>query len=337
MSNSISLDEYIRARAYYKNETYTQMEVMNAISSYPLVKIVRELPTDDIIANQLYLVVNDANLPNEKMNKYDLFIHLEDGWEQVDSLEFNIEDYPTKTELDYELGLKADINHGHDNVDVSRQSDGFISWEQQRKLNTVEEGANKTIIDSTPTQNSNNAVTSGSVYQKLSEKAPNNHRSKNSTYGVSDYEYYGHSKSGITVPPMNTTNGSVGTDNGLYARADHTHPTDTSRASNSPATRASAGLMSASDKIKLDNIIIDDNLTNNNHLTKNSGVKSYVDNALEEYHPVTIDDNVTRDSNNPVSSKGIKIYVDNAIGSIHIDGDDLIEKLNTLITDMRSL
>ena len=52
--SSISLDEYIRARAYYKNETYTQMEVMNAISSYPLVKIVRELPTDDIIDNQLY-------------------------------------------------------------------------------------------------------------------------------------------------------------------------------------------------------------------------------------------------------------------------------------------
>ena len=335
--SSISLDEYIRARAYYKNETYTQLEVMNAISNYPLVKIVNELPTEDIIANQLYLVVNNANLPDTEMNRYDLFIHLNDGWEQVDSLEFNIEDYPTKTELDYELGFKADINHGHDNVDVTRKTDGFISWEQQSKLNSIEEEANKTVIDTTPTQNSNNAVSSGSVYQSLSGKAPKNHKSIDTTYGVADYQNYGHSKSGITVPPMNTVNGSVGTDDGLYARADHTHPTDTSRASNSSATSASAGLMSASDKIKLDSIIIDDTLTNNNNLTKNSGVKNYIDNALTQYQSVTVDDTVTENSNNPVSSKGIKNYVDNTVGSVPIDGDDLIDKLNTIITNMRSL
>lgn len=301
---SISLDEYIRKRAYYKNETYTQTEVIDAINNLVLVQTVTELPTENIRDNQLYLVLNDANLPDEEMNMYDLFIHANNRWEQIDSLEFKISNYPTKPELTYLLSLKADINHGHDVVDVALKSDGFIAWEQQEKLNGIEEGANKVLIDTTPTQNSTNAISSGSVYIELSKKANKQHDSTNTEYGVGSSSKYGHVKAGNTTPAMDNANGSIGLDNGLYARADHVHPTDTSRASTSVATSISAGLMSASDKSKLDGIVIDDTLTSNNNLAKNSAIIN---------------------------------YIDESIGGISIDKDDLLLKLNNIITEMRGV
>ena len=162
--------------------------------------MVSSLPTENIRDNQLYLIVNDENLPEEEHNKYDLFIHVDGEWEQLDSLEFKISDYPTITEMNYALTFKSDVGHGHEIVDVTNHIDGFMSWEQQEKLNTVEEGANKTLFDNAPVQNSSNAITSGAVYTELGKKAPNNHRSKNTNYGVSNFEYYGHSKAGASIP-----------------------------------------------------------------------------------------------------------------------------------------
>lgn len=57
---------------------------------------------------------------------------------------------------------------------------------------------------------------------------------------------------GNAAPVMDGT-ASVGT-SGRYARQDHRHPTDTSRASTAVATTSANGLMSAADKTKLDGI-----------------------------------------------------------------------------------
>lgn len=54
-----------------------------------------------------------------------------------------------------------------------------------------------------------------------------------------------------TETPLMDGVGSAGTSNS-YARGDHKHPTDTTRASTAIATQSSNGLMSSADKIKLD-------------------------------------------------------------------------------------
>lgn len=56
----------------------------------------------------------------------------------------------------------------------------------------------------------------------------------------------------ITIPLMDGT-ANVGTSES-YARGDHRHPTDTTRASTAVATQTSNGLMSAADKTKLDGL-----------------------------------------------------------------------------------
>lgn len=58
----------------------------------------------------------------------------------------------------------------------------------------------------------------------LSGYAPKDHKSGNTTYGVSDASNYGHAKASNTTPSSDTTNGDKGTVNGVFANADHSHP-----------------------------------------------------------------------------------------------------------------
>ena len=71
----------------------------------------------------------------------------------------------------------------------------------------------------------------------LAQKAPNNHASTATTYGVSDASKYGHSMASSTSPKMDGT-AAVGSETGKFARGDHVHPTDTSRAPNNHASTA---------------------------------------------------------------------------------------------------
>ena len=323
--HSISLDDYIRARAYFKNETYTQLEVIRAIENLTLVRCVTELPTQNIRNNQLYLVVNNANLPSDKHNRYDLYLYVNGDWEQVDSLEFNIDNYYDKQYMDSLLNGKADKGHGHDNA--TSDSDGFMSMEDKTKLDGIRDWASWDM-DSTPTANSDKAVKSGGVYTALSGKAPVKHDDANpNIYGVGSATKYGHTMAGSITPKMSNGNGNMGTDDGLYARADHVHPTDTSRASTSVAVaNVSAGLMSASDKAKLDGIDL-----------------TALNEALDYYGghtDIVVDSSVTANSNNPVTSNGIKTYVDGTVSN-SVSGllaeDDLLSELNDIVTSLRNL
>jgi hypothetical protein len=56
----------------------------------------------------------------------------------------------------------------------------------------------------------------------INEKAPNNHASTTTTYGVATTANYGHAKASSANPAdIGTT--ALGTDNGVFARADHSH------------------------------------------------------------------------------------------------------------------
>jgi len=75
-------------------------------------------------------------------------------------------------------------------------------------------------------------------------RAPVSHAVSGTTYGVATASLYGHAMAGASTPPVDSTSGAVGTDNGKYARADHSHPTDTTRV---PTSRTVNGKALSSD------------------------------------------------------------------------------------------
>ena len=318
---TINLQDYIEDISYKKTETWTQTEIVTEIlyeiSKLRLVEVVAELPnpdTDTILGNRLYLLLN--NIAGEE-NLYDIYLYVNNRWEKLDSLEFNLNDYYTKSEANLLLAGKSDTSHIHS--DATRNTPGFLSINDKAKLDNIEAGANKTIIESTLKSDSNNPVSSTALYNSINGRAPTDHASTDITYGKATSSKYGHAKAATTNPLMNGT-AAVGTDNGVYARADHVHPTDTSRASNSIATNLTPGLMSATDKNKLDNMDL-------------SNYPTFDDvEGLISAGGVTVDSTLNNTSNNPVANKAI--YT--ALAS-KLDDSDLYTKINNLITEMNTL
>ena len=70
-------------------------------------EIVLELPTENIKSNKLYLLINTLSIKN---NRFDFYLYVNNKWERLDGLEFNIEDYPTSEEVDTLLLDKVDMS-----------------------------------------------------------------------------------------------------------------------------------------------------------------------------------------------------------------------------------
>lgn len=174
---SLDLDSFVHDRCYFKSETWTRTEITReittAISNLTLVEYVSTLPTSNIKNNRLYIVPNNEN-PEINQNLYDVYIRYNNKWEQIDSLEFNIADYYTASEVETRLATKSNTNHRHNNA-VANTSDGFISKEDQAKLNGIATGANKTTVDTTITASGTNPVQGKAIYTALAGKAAANH------------------------------------------------------------------------------------------------------------------------------------------------------------------
>lgn len=105
--------------------------------------------------------------------------------------------------------------------------------------NKVDEAAVRSIISSTTgltvvdnlLSDSSTAALSANMGRELKEtKVDKVHTSSSgSTYGVGSSSMFGHTRASEVTPLMDGT-ATLGTDNGRYARADHVHPSDTSRA-----------------------------------------------------------------------------------------------------------
>lgn len=99
----------------------------------------------------------------------------------------------TKTEMDTKLNNKANTNHSHtsENIDideggddnvwigeygVSRQStiNGFV-YDHEKKLENIDDGANKTVVDSSLSSSSTNPVQNKVVNSALNGKANSSH------------------------------------------------------------------------------------------------------------------------------------------------------------------
>ncbi len=172
---SLNLDTFIHNRCYFKSETYTRAEtnakILEEISKLTLVEYVASLPTSNIKTNRLYIVPNNKNI---NQNLYDIYIYYNNKWERIDSLEFNIADYPTKTEMNAALALKSDKTHRHDNA-VANTSDGFMSKEDKSKLDGIATGATKITVDSSLSAGGTNPVQGKAIYTALAGKAASDH------------------------------------------------------------------------------------------------------------------------------------------------------------------
>ncbi|WP_405286331.1 hypothetical protein [Methanobrevibacter sp.] len=172
---SLNLDTFIHNRCYFKSETYTRAEtnakILEEISKLTLVEYVASLPTSNIKTNRLYIVPNNKNI---NQNLYDIYIYYNNKWERIDSLEFNIADYPTKTEMNAALALKSDKTHRHDNA-VANSSDGFMSKEDKSKLDGIAAGATKITVDSSLSAGGTNPVQGKAIYNALNGKAASDH------------------------------------------------------------------------------------------------------------------------------------------------------------------
>lgn len=86
------------------------------------------------------------------------------------------------------------------------------------------------IIDNLTTADPNLALSANMGRQLNLNKADKIHTSESgSTYGRASAQLFGHARAGEGDPLMDGV-ADAGTDNGFYARADHRHPTDSSRA-----------------------------------------------------------------------------------------------------------
>lgn len=173
---SLNLDAFIHNRCYFKNETYTKTEtdaaIAYAISNLILVEYVPTLPTTNIKTNRLYIVPNHVS-PEISENLYDIYIYYNNKWEQIDSLEFDILNYYTKTQTDTLLAGKSNTNHTHNNATTS--TNGFMSSGDKTKLDGIETNANKTVVDSSITVSGTNPVQGKAIYNALAGKSNTGH------------------------------------------------------------------------------------------------------------------------------------------------------------------
>ena len=102
-------DKANSADVYTKTQTMTATEIRQAIAdgvgNIDIFEIVSTLPTSDIKGNKFYLTPNGENI---NKNVYDINIYVNNNWETVDSLEFDIENYPTTSEVNVLLNGKVD-------------------------------------------------------------------------------------------------------------------------------------------------------------------------------------------------------------------------------------
>ncbi len=231
MAKSINLKDFIESISYNKSQTYNKVETNEEINKFQFIEIVsgnvEDLDSSLIKTNKIYLEVNDENI---ERNRYDLYIYVNNEWEQIDSLEFDVGNYYNKAEITSFLSDKADSVHGHDVV--TSTVDGFMSIEDKNKLDSIEWEANKIIVDTALSTTSTNPVQNKLIKTELDKKAPKSHKSTTTTYGLSSDSYYGHAKASSTQPLMNDENANVGVEVSTFARGDHVHPIDSSRASN---------------------------------------------------------------------------------------------------------
>lgn len=154
--------------------------------------IVNSLPSTGEVG-VMYLKLNTS--ASVEGNIYDEYIWVNNKFEKIGSTETTVDlsGYVTQTEMNTQLANKAKINHGHLSRDIEINPDvedgmwvseygvdrqnwvNCYVYDHEKKLENIDDGANKTVVDSSLSSSSKNPVQNKVVNSALSGKSDIGH------------------------------------------------------------------------------------------------------------------------------------------------------------------
>lgn len=154
--------------------------------------IVNSLPSTGEVG-VMYLKLNTS--ASVEGNIYEEYIWVNNKFEKIGSTETTVDlsGYVTQTEMNTQLANKANINHGHLSRDIeinsdvedgmwvyeyglNRQADvNYYVYDHEKKLENIDDGANKTVVDSSLSSSSKNPVQNKVVNSALNGKSNTGH------------------------------------------------------------------------------------------------------------------------------------------------------------------
>lgn len=154
--------------------------------------IVNSLPSTGEVG-VMYLKLNTS--ASVEGNIYDEYIWVNNKFEKIGSTETTVDlsGYVTQTEMNTQLANKANINHDHLSHDIeinpdvedgmwlveyglNRQTDvNCYVYDHEKKLENIDDGANKTVVDSSLSSSSKNPVQNKVVNSALNGKSNTGH------------------------------------------------------------------------------------------------------------------------------------------------------------------
>lgn len=154
--------------------------------------IVNSLPSTGEVG-VMYLKLNTS--ASVEGNIYDEYIWVNNKFEKIGSTETTVDlsGYVTQTEMNTQLANKANINHGHLSNEIrihpdiedgmwtveyglNRQTDvNCYVYDHEKKLENIDDGANKTVVDSSLSSSSKNPVQNKVIKSALDGKSNYGH------------------------------------------------------------------------------------------------------------------------------------------------------------------
>lgn len=154
--------------------------------------IVNSLPSTGEVG-VMYLKLNTS--ASVEGNIYDEYIWVNNKFEKIGSTETTVDlsGYVTQTEMNTQLANKANTNHSHLSRDIeinpdvedgmwvyeyglNRQADvNCYVYDHEKKLENIDDGANKTVVDSSLSSSSKNPVQNKVVNSALNGKSNTGH------------------------------------------------------------------------------------------------------------------------------------------------------------------
>lgn len=154
--------------------------------------IVNSLPSTGEVG-VMYLKLNTS--ASVEGNIYDEYIWVNNKFEKIGSTETTVDlsGYVTQTEMNTQLANKANTNHSHtsDSINLEEGSDDDMwmyeygitrqssvncyVYDHEKKLENIDDGANKTVVDSSLSSSSKNPVQNKVVNSALNGKSNTGH------------------------------------------------------------------------------------------------------------------------------------------------------------------
>lgn len=154
--------------------------------------IVNSLPSTGEVGI-MYLKLNTS--ASVEGNIYDEYIWVNNKFEKIGSTETTVDlsGYVTQTEMNTQLANKANINHSHLSCDIEINPDvedgmwvseygvdrqnwvNCYVYDHEKKLENIDDGANKTVVDSALSTSSTNPVQNKVINSALSGKSDIGH------------------------------------------------------------------------------------------------------------------------------------------------------------------